>query len=162
MKTKDEVVQKFKEFIAFANSHGKIKRLLSDMAAEYLSAPFKELCLKNNIRHETSVAYNPHQNGTAERCWGTLKTKSRCLLNPTELGHKFWPYAYLYAAYLYNRSYVQRLESTPYFKAFNQKPNLFKLERFGAPMYCTKDNTECRLLCWFLCKIWGSSHVYPR
>ena len=145
IRTKDEVTTKFKEFIAFANSIGKIKRLRSDMAAEYLSVPFKQICQENNIRHETSVAYQSHQNGTAERVWGTLKPKARCLLNPMALSHKFWPYAYLYAAYLYNRSYVQRLDSTPYFKIHQSKPNISKLERFGIQMYSTKNNPECNL-----------------
>ena len=145
IKSKDEVVGKFREYIAFANSIGKITRIRSDGAAEYLSTPFKDLCLNNNIRHETSVAYHPHMNGTAERVWGTLKPKARCLLNPTSLGHKLWPYAYLYAAHLYNRSYVQRIDSTPFFKIFNKKPSLAKLERFGSDMFCAKDKPSCNL-----------------
>ena len=84
-------------------------------------------------------------NGTAERVWGTLKPKARCLLNSTSLGHKLWPYAYLYAAHLYNRSYVQRIDSTPFFKIFNKKPSLAKLERFGSDMFCAKDKPSCNL-----------------
>ena len=44
IRTKDEIMSKFKEFIAFANSIGKIKCLRSDMAAKYSSAPFKQIC----------------------------------------------------------------------------------------------------------------------
>ena len=49
IRTKDEILGKFNEFITFANSIGKIKCLRSDMAAEYLSASFKQICQDNSI-----------------------------------------------------------------------------------------------------------------
>ena len=34
---------------------------------------------------------------------------------------------------------------TPFFKVFNRKPNLAKVERFGSDMFCTKDKPNCNL-----------------
>merc|ERR1711888_23923 len=114
IKSKDEVSAKFKEFITFSKPLGVIEKIRTDGGGEYLSTQFESLCKEYDIVHQYSVPYKPHQNGTAERSHYTLQMKARCMINSTDLGHKVWPYAYMYAAYVYNRSYINRIDNTPY------------------------------------------------
>ena len=145
MKSKGDVPEAFQEFLTFARSYGDVQRIRTDNAQEFLSAQFEDICKKNKIRHERSIPYTPHQNGTAERAWGTLKMRARCMINSSKMGHKMWPYAYSYGAYVYNRSYVRRIQATPYQLVFNKKPNIAKLARFGSIMFAHKDHTECNM-----------------
>ena len=71
--------------------------------------------------------------------------KARCMLNSTDLGHKVWPYAYMYAAYVYNRSYVHRIDNTPYSLIYKRKSNISQLHKFGETMYAHKDKFQCNM-----------------
>ena len=145
MKTKGEVPEAFQEFLTFARSHGDVQRIRTDNAQEFLSTQFEDICKKNKIKHEQSIPYAPHQNGTAERAWGTLKMRARCMINSSKMGHKMWPSAYSYGAHVYNRSYVRRIQATPYQLAFDKKPNIAKLAKFGSIMFAHKDHRECNM-----------------
>lgn len=57
----------------------RIKLLQSDNGREYLSKEFKDFLTKAGIKR-FSIAYNPEQNGTAERKNRTLLEMTRCLL----------------------------------------------------------------------------------
>ena len=119
--------------------HGTIEKIRTDGGGEYLSTHFENLCKQYDIQHQYSVPYKPHMNGTAERSHYTLQMKARCMINATDLGHKVWPYAYMYAAYMYNRSYVNRINATPYSLIYKKKPNISKLHRFADAMLAKKD-----------------------
>ena len=78
---KKGTVSATKKFIAdAAPPHGRIKSLRSDNGSEFKSDDFQRLLCDNRIRHETSVPYSPHQNGTAERNWRILFEMARCLV----------------------------------------------------------------------------------
>ena len=74
MKSKAEVLEKFKEFEAvMTNMSGKkIGTLRSDNGGEYMSGEFQTYLKKSGIRHETTVPHTPEQNGVAERMNRTL------------------------------------------------------------------------------------------
>jgi len=59
---------------------GDVKRVRSDNGGEFTSAEFSDLLVNNQIKHEKSAPYSPHQNGTAERSWRTLFEMGRSLL----------------------------------------------------------------------------------
>ena len=62
LKTKKDTVSAAKKFIADTAPHRRIKSLRSDNRSEFKSNDFQRLLCDNNIRHETSVRYSPHQN----------------------------------------------------------------------------------------------------
>ena len=69
LKSKDEVLGKFKEFKALVEnlSERKIKTLRSDNGGEYTSKEFGNICRDVGIEREFTTPYNPQQNGVAER-----------------------------------------------------------------------------------------------
>ena len=67
LKTKYEAFQTFKDFHAWienqAQSH--IGTLRIDNGKEYTSKDFEHYLCQHGIAHQTSVPYNPQQNGVA-------------------------------------------------------------------------------------------------
>lgn len=68
LKTKDESLQKTKEFIKTAeNQTGLcVKRIRSDRGGEYISTDSEEYFKEKGIVHEPTGAHQPQQNGEAE------------------------------------------------------------------------------------------------
>jgi transposase InsO family protein len=69
LKSKDEVLGKFKEFKALVEnlSERKIKISMSDNGGEYTSNEFGIFCRDVGIKRELTTPYNPQQNGVEER-----------------------------------------------------------------------------------------------
>ena len=132
MKSRCEVIKAFKAFLSFTKRFGQVCRICTDNATEYKSNDFRELFLKHSIHHEASAPYTPRQNGTAERSFQTLANRARCILEDSKLSLGFWPLSYLYAAYLYNRSFVSRISCTPFQLIYGRPPDLNKMLRFGS------------------------------
>ena len=106
LQTKDEVPAVTEKFInSVQNQSGyKIKILRTNNGREYVNSNHKNILDRNGTKHETSVAYNPQQNGRAERINRALMDKARCMLAYSKLDVKFWAEAISTAAYLVNRS----------------------------------------------------------
>lgn len=68
-KTRDEILEKFKVFKAFAEKQTgrKIKCLRCDNGRKYLSGPLEQLLATNGIKRQYTVPHTPQQNGVAER-----------------------------------------------------------------------------------------------
>ena len=83
MKTKDEVFKRFQEFKALVeNQTGrKIKVLRSDNGGEYTSGEFVDFCVREGIKKELNVPYNPQQNGFAERKNRTIVGATRSMIH---------------------------------------------------------------------------------
>ena len=60
MRTRDEVVEKMKMYVA---DIGRPRTLVSDGAMEYRSAAFESYLRDCGIRHEFSAPYTPQENG---------------------------------------------------------------------------------------------------
>ena len=81
LKNKDEVLEKFKEFVNYVNTLGKkVKILRSDNGGEYCSKTFQDYLKEHGIQHQTPVPYNPEQNGTAERMNRILLESARSMM----------------------------------------------------------------------------------
>ena len=86
----------------------------------------------NGILHQTSVPFNPEQNGMAERMNRTIVEKARCLLIDSCLGKRFWAEAVNTAVYLINRTPCKGLKELVPVEAWSgKKPNLSHLKVFG-------------------------------
>lgn len=138
LKSKDEVLDCFEQFKAFAEKQtGKsIKRFRTDNGTEYTNRAMQKVLSASGILHETTVSYNPEQNGLAERMNRTIVEKARCLLFDAGLEKTFWAEATAMAVYLINRSPTKGIQVTPEEKFSGKKPDLSGLRVFGAKCMC--------------------------
>ena len=139
LKQKSEAIEKFKNYIAMveAKFNTKIEKLRCDNGGEYSSQAFLKLCKEKGIIIQYTVAYNPEQNGIAERYNRTIMEKSRCLIYDSALNKNLWGEAVRASVYLINRMETRTLENgkTPAEVWYSQKPNLAKIKLFGCPAY---------------------------
>ena len=105
LRSKDEVVDKYKEFINLMKNNFKknVKVLRSDNGGEYMSKILNEILKENGTKHEFSAPYTPEQNGVAERKNRSLTEMARCMLIDGSMERKFWGEAVITANYLQNR-----------------------------------------------------------
>ena len=139
LKTKDEVLNKFKQFVALMENHShQIKKLniincvRSDNGGEYKSELFKTFCEEKGISHQFTNPYSPQQNGVSERMNRTIVESARSLLYHAKLPLTFWAEAVNTAVYLRNRSPTSvRKGCTPFELWFDRKPDVSNLRVFG-------------------------------
>ncbi len=149
LKNKNEVLPKFQEFVALAENHtGKtIKTIRSDNGGEYTSNEFERFCKTRGIIHETTVPYNPEQNGVAERMNRTLMESARSMLCQANLSPSLWAEAINTAAYLRNRCpTVAVKDMTPFECWFGRKPNVSSLRVFGCQVFVHVPDNKRRKL----------------
>ena len=81
LKTKDQMLGKFKEFQALVERQTgkKLKCIQTDNRGEY-QGPFEEYCKQQGIRQQKMLPNTPQLNGLAERMNRTLIERVRCLL----------------------------------------------------------------------------------
>ncbi|KAG7663764.1 uncharacterized protein J8A68_002711 [[Candida] subhashii] len=89
---------------------------------EFTNRAVQELFRTHNIRHETTVVGNSHQNGSAERSIRTIIERGRVALIESNLPAPFWSYACETAAYTYNRTLDLDSKVTP-FELYYGKPS---------------------------------------
>lgn len=142
IKSRTEVLDKFKEFVAMAEAlHGvKVAKFRADNAGEYSSGEIDEYCKSKGIQRVYSVAHNPEMTSVAERLNRTLEEKATTMLLASGLDRKFWSEAIQTANYIKNRSPTsafgkQFKNMTPAEIWFNQKPDLSHLRIFGSECY---------------------------
>ena len=97
LRAKSDCAAATEKFLADCAPFGNVKTIRSDNGTEFTSKEFESLLVKNQIRHEKSAPYSPHQNGTVERTWRSLFDMARCLLLESKLPKELWTYA----AYIY-------------------------------------------------------------
>ena len=75
----------------------------------------KKYLQENGIKHQTTVPYNPQQNGVAERMNRTLLNMVRSMMFFKNVKLMFWGEAILCAVYIKNRCPSAALQNkTPY------------------------------------------------
>src|ERR1044072_6733829 len=85
-KTKDQVLEKFKEFHVLVESKSgkKLKCICTDNSGEY-RGPFDVYCRQQGIKHEKTHPKTHHLNGLAKRMNMTLIERVRCMLSEAKL-----------------------------------------------------------------------------
>ena len=119
MRTKNQVLQKFKEYIA-GNGTPPISR--SDNGTEYTNKSFKQFCTNNKIKREYTAPETPEQNGVAEQYNRTVVETARSLLIESKLPKSYWLRAVDTAAYVRNVVKKDKTDKSPYEKCWAQKP----------------------------------------
>ena len=138
LKTKDEVIERFKEFLEYAETHhnSKVKKFRSDGGGEYISSRFKEVCKSRGIAVDGSIPYSPQQNGVSERFNRTLVEMARSMIYHANIPQKFWAEAISTAAYLRNRCPTSSFKGeTPHERWFGVKPDVDHIRVFGCMVY---------------------------
>ncbi|KAK2403406.1 putative mitochondrial protein [Trifolium repens] len=137
IKTKDEVLQKFKSFkiMVEKQSEKQIKILRSDGGGEYTSHDFKVFCTENGIQHEVIAPYTPQHNGMAGRRNRTIMNMTRCMLKEKNLPHNFWGEAVSTACYVLNRSPTKKLNKVQEAIWSGHTPSVKHLRVFGCLCY---------------------------
>jgi transposase InsO family protein len=105
LKSKDEVLRKFKEFKALVEniSERKIKILRSDSGGEYTSNEFGIFCRDVGIKRELTTPYNPQQNGVVERNNRTIMEAVKTMIHDQDLPMHLWAKAGRTTVYVQNR-----------------------------------------------------------
>eukprot|EP00794_Sanderia_malayensis_P006415 gene6415-7146_t len=142
LQQKSDTVEATKMFLADIAPFGEVKRIRSDNGGEFISKDFRNLLIRNKIKHETSAPYSPHQNGTVERAWRSLFDMARCLLIESNLPKTLWTYAVMTAAFIRNRCFNPRLDKTPYEALTGKKPDLSNMHIFGSIGYAYVQNAK--------------------
>jgi Reverse transcriptase (RNA-dependent DNA polymerase)./Integrase core domain. len=138
LKRKSEAFEAFKDFKKLVENQKerKLKCLQSDNGTEYLSKEFDEYLRKHGIKRRLAIAYNPEQNGTAERKNRTLLEMARCLLIQSGLPSSFWAEAVSTANYIRNRCPTKSLNGhTPYEAWTGRTPNVSHFKEFGCNVF---------------------------
>ncbi|GJV90399.1 retrovirus-related pol polyprotein from transposon TNT 1-94 [Tanacetum coccineum] len=95
---------------------------------------------KEGIRHETSTARTPEQNGVVERRNRTLVEAARTMLSAAKVPLFFWAEAIATACFTQNRSLIiPRHEKTPYHIINARKPSVKFFHIFGSLCYIIRD-----------------------
>ncbi|GKE75814.1 retrovirus-related pol polyprotein from transposon TNT 1-94, partial [Tanacetum coccineum] len=95
---------------------------------------------KEDIRHETSTARTPEQNGIVERRNRTLVEAARTMLSAAKVPLFFWAEAIATTCFIQNRSLViPQHEKTPYHIINARKPSVKFFYIFGSLCYIIKD-----------------------
>ena len=142
MKNKSEVPALFRLFVAsLLNETGnRVRTLRSDNGGEFEGNSFKQYLAERGIRHETSAAYTPAQNGVAERGNRTIMDGARSMLLASNLPPSLWAEAVAYLVYIRNRVLSSTGKITP-FEAWNKrKPDVSNIRIFGSRAFVRRPN----------------------
>ena len=113
----------------------RVKAIRTDNGTEYVNKELTEFLQSRGIIHQTSVAYNPEQNGAAERLDRILMERARAMINDADLPPELWAEAVDTANYIRCRSPVANRPKTPWELFYNIKPDVSRLRTFGATAY---------------------------
>jgi hypothetical protein len=138
LKSKNEVLSKFKEFKSLIEnlSERKIKILRSDNGGEYTSKEFVNFCKDVGIKRELTTLYNLQQNGVVERKNRTIMEAMKTMIHDQYLPMCLWAEATMAAVYVQNRLSHSALGlKTPEEMFTGKKPEVSHLKIFGCPIF---------------------------
>nr|GEV10853.1 integrase, catalytic region, zinc finger, CCHC-type, peptidase aspartic, catalytic [Tanacetum cinerariifolium] len=104
--------------------HAQVRVVRTDKGTEFLSQALHAYFAAEGIRHQTSIARTPEQNGIVERWNRTLVEAARTMLSAAKVPLFFWAEAIVTACFIQNRSLViPHHEKTPYHIINDRKSN---------------------------------------
>ena len=111
LKTKDQVLEAFKEFQAIVERETgqKLKCVRADNGGDDCG-PFESYCKVHGIRLEKTPPKTPQLNGLAERMNQTIEERVRCMLFHAKLPKSFWGEAVKTAVDIINLSHSVPLD----------------------------------------------------
>nr|GFA19484.1 hypothetical protein [Tanacetum cinerariifolium] len=118
----------------------QVRVVRTDKGTEILNQTLHAYFVVEGIKHQTSVARTPEQNGVVERRNRTLVEAARTMLSVAKVPLFFWAEAIATACFTQNRSLViPRHEKTPYHIINDRKPSVKFFHIFGFVCYIVRD-----------------------
>lgn len=114
----------------------RIKCLRTDNGNEYMGQALQRELRSSGIKHETTIPYNPEQNGLAERANRVIIERARSMLFECNLPKCYWVEACRTAVYLKNRAPARGIgNALPEERWTGHKIDLSHLRVFGCIAY---------------------------
>ncbi|GJS63101.1 retrovirus-related pol polyprotein from transposon TNT 1-94 [Tanacetum coccineum] len=106
LRSKDETPGVLIDFLTLVQRglHAQVTTVRTDKGTEFLNKTLHAYFAKEGIRHETSTARTPEQNGVVERRNRTLVEAARTMLSAAKVPLFFWAEAIATACFTQNRS----------------------------------------------------------
>nr|GFA06594.1 uncharacterized mitochondrial protein AtMg00810-like [Tanacetum cinerariifolium] len=126
LRSKDETPEVLIDFLRLVQRglHAQIRIVRTDKGTKFLNKTLHAYFASEEIKHQTSVARTPEQNGVVERQNRKLFKAARTMLSTTKVPLFFWAEAIATACFTQNRSLViTRHEKTPYHIINDRKPS---------------------------------------
>ncbi|GKB03525.1 retrovirus-related pol polyprotein from transposon TNT 1-94 [Tanacetum coccineum] len=142
LRSKDETPGVLIDFLTLVQRglHAQVTTVRTDKGTEFLNKSLHAYFAKEGIRHETSTARTPEQNGVVERRNRTLVEAARTMLSAAKVPLFFWAEAIATTCFTQNRSLViPRHEKTPYHIINARKPSVKFFHIFGSLCYIVRD-----------------------
>ena len=137
LSSKSETTSAVREVIRLLENQtgSRVRAIRTDNGSEYVNAELAQYLRSKGIVHQTTVPYNPEQNGAAERLNRTLMERARAMINDAGLPKELWAEAVNTANYIRCRSPTAKRLRTPWELFYNQKPDVSQMRTFGATAY---------------------------
>nr|GFB06416.1 hypothetical protein [Tanacetum cinerariifolium] len=142
LRSKDETPEALKEFLTMIqrNLQAPVITVHTDRGTEFLNKTLNVFFKEEGIKHQTSTARTPEQNGFVKRQNRTLVEAARTMLSASQLLLFFWAKAIATACYTQNRSIIILTHGkTPYHIINDRKPSIKHLHIFGCICNITRD-----------------------
>ncbi|GJV94283.1 retrovirus-related pol polyprotein from transposon TNT 1-94, partial [Tanacetum coccineum] len=124
----------------FLRSKDETPTIRTDKGTEFLNKNLHAYFAQEGIKHQTSTARTPEQNGVVERWNRTLVEAARTMLSAAKVPLFFWAEAIATTCFTQNRSLViSRHEKTPYQIINGRKPSVRFFHIFGSLCYIIGD-----------------------
>ena len=134
---KTQVLAAMKEQISMLETQSgqQLKELRTDNGTEYVNTSVLRYLRDKGVLDQHSMPHTPQQNGKAERLNRVLQERVRAMLIDSGMSKDFWAEAAVMANMLRNRSPAGSRPMTPVEMFTGKKPNLAKLQPFGAEVF---------------------------
>ncbi|GKE37760.1 retrovirus-related pol polyprotein from transposon TNT 1-94 [Tanacetum coccineum] len=142
LRSKDETPRVLIDFLTLVQRglHAQVRTIRTDKGMEFLNKTLHAYFAKEGIRHETSTARTPEQNGVVERRNCTLVEAAQTMLSAAKVPLFFWAKAIATTCFTQNRSLViPRHKKTPYHIINSRKPSVKFFHIFGSLCYIIRD-----------------------
>ncbi|GJX85246.1 retrovirus-related pol polyprotein from transposon TNT 1-94 [Tanacetum coccineum] len=142
LRSKDETPGVLIDFLTLVQRglHAQVTTVRTDKGMKFLNKTLHAYFAKEGIRHETSTARTPKQNGVVERQNRTLVEVARTMLSVAKVPLFFWAEAIATTCFTQNCSLViPRHEKTPYHIINAQKSLVKFFHIFGSLCYIVRD-----------------------
>ncbi|GJW72108.1 retrovirus-related pol polyprotein from transposon TNT 1-94 [Tanacetum coccineum] len=142
LRSKDETPAVLIDFLTLVQRglHAQVRTVQTDKGTEFLNKTLHAYFAKEGIRHETSSARTPKQNGIVERRNRTLVEATRTMLSAAKVPLFFWAEAITTACFTQNHSLaIPRHKKTPYHIINGRKPYVKVFHFFCSLCYIVRD-----------------------
>ncbi|GKD00207.1 retrovirus-related pol polyprotein from transposon TNT 1-94 [Tanacetum coccineum] len=142
LRSKDETPAVLIDFLTLIQRglHAQVRTIQTDKGMKFLNKILHAYFAKEGIRHETSTARTPEQNGVVERWNRTLVEVAQTMLSAAKVPLFFWAEAIATTCFTQNRSLViPRHEKTPYHIINSRKSFVKFFHIFGSLCYIIRD-----------------------